>query len=147
VAHVELSLSESSMPAMPGVPDWSTVDRWAMAVEGANEPCVVIDGLGVITAASESACQLLGFRGPSAAVGLCVFSGVLPLVDFTAEGLPLPEGDLQRIPPVLAVTSGRLARGLMRVRTGVDVITMDAVSTPLFDERTVVGSLTFFCEV
>jgi hypothetical protein len=55
---------------------------------------------------------------------------------------------MANIPPLLAVTSGRLARGLLRVqRPGQLPGTVDAIATPLRDGDTVVGSLTFFAEV
>jgi len=40
-----------------------------------------------------------------------------------------------------------LARGLLRVRLGDDIVTIDAVATPLWADGDVAGSLTFFCTV
>jgi PAS domain-containing protein len=147
VAHVELSLSESLSVPIQGITDWNSVDRWTMAVDGATEPCLVIDVGAIIAAVSAPACALLGFQRPEDAVGQCLYADVLPLVDFTAAAGALAEGEVARIPPVLALTSGRLARGLMRTRAHGEIITMDALSTPLFESDTVIGSLTFFCVV
>jgi hypothetical protein len=148
VAHVELSLSESLSVPIQRIPDWNSVDRWTFAVDGATEPCLVIDIGAVIAAVSAPACALLGFQLPDDAVGQCLFADVLPLVDFTAAAGALAEGEVARIPPVLALTSGRLARGLMRTRGAHgEIITMDALSTPLWEHDTVIGSLTFFCVV
>lgn len=145
MAHVELSLSESLSVPIQHITDWSSVDRWTFAVDGATEPCLVIDIGAVIAAVSAPACELLGFARPEDAVGQCLYADVLPLVDFTAAAADLAEGEVSRIPPVLALTSGRLARGLMRTRAqNGEIITMDALSTPLREGDTVIGSLTFF---
>jgi hypothetical protein len=147
VAHVELSWTESATSPTSRTPQWNTVDRWSAAVDSANEPCVVIDSYANIAAASVSASRLLGFSSPRAALGACLYDRALPLLDFTAEGVGLSTDDIQRIPPIMALTSGLLARGVLRVRLGGDIVTMDAVSTPLLDGDVVVGSLTFFCVV
>jgi PAS domain-containing protein len=154
VAHLEMSLTEpSAVPASELSDDCSddlipsTVDRWADAVDHATEPCIVIDAKAVVAAASPTACRLLGFADPSAAVGTCLHDGILPLIDFAATANPLPDTELAKIPPMQALLSERLARGLLRVRLGGDVVTIDAVATPLLEGDDVVGSLTFFCTV
>jgi hypothetical protein len=124
-----------------------SMERWGAAVHGASEPCLVVDGLSRIVAASPRACELLGLGEPHMAVGLSLFAGVLRLLDFTAAGAALGDGELEKIPPVLAIASGRLARALMRVQSGGEVITLDAVATPLFEGPTVVGSLTFLMSI
>jgi hypothetical protein len=40
-----------------------------------------------------------------------------------------------------------LARGLLRVRSGDGLRTIDAVASPLYDGPTVVGSITFLCQI
>ncbi len=53
------------------------------------------------------------------------------------------------IPPLLAVSSGRMARGLIRLacpKTG-RVSTLDAIATPLVNGPDIVGSLTFFARL
>jgi hypothetical protein len=61
----------------------------------------------------------------------------------------LYEPEIERIPPLLAIRSGRLARGLMRVQTDVGDahLTVDAIATPLLVDGEVVASLTFFSAV
>jgi hypothetical protein len=51
------------------------------------------------------------------------------------------------MPSIQALLSERLARGLLRVRLGDEILTIDAVATPLLENGHVVGSLTFFCSV
>ena len=147
MAHVELSWTESPPSAMPRIPERRSVHMWSATVDGAHEPCMVINDLAVIAAASMPACRLLGFTGPNEAIGQCLFDHALPLLDFTSDGAPLSSEELQRIPPVLALSSGLLARGVLRVRSRNEIITMDAVSTPLHEFDRVVGSLTFFSVV
>ncbi|HEY9483786.1 MAG TPA: hypothetical protein VIR00_12570 [Micromonosporaceae bacterium] len=154
MAHLEMSLTEPfAIPASELVDDRSddlipsNVDHWADAVDHATEPCIVIDAKAVVAAASPAACRLLGFADPSAAAGVCLHDGTLPLIDFAATAHPLPDTELAKIPPVQALLSERLARGLLRVRLGGDVVTIDAIATPLHEGGHVVGSLTFFCTV
>ena len=148
MAHLEMSLTEPlTYPMSDGERACSTVDHWADAVDQANEPCLVIDSRAVIAAASPAASRLLGFDGPSSAAGLCLHDGVLPLIDFTAAANRLADTELAKIPPVQALLSERLARGLLRVRLGADIVTIDAVATPLWADGDVAGSLTFFCTV
>ena len=147
MAHVELSVSESfAADALPTEPT-SSLEHWATAVSTATEPCLAVDSFSMIVAASPAACTLLGFATQDDAVGRHLVAGVLRLLDFTAEGGPLPDSDLEKIPPVLAYSSGRLARGLLRVQSGGEVRTVDAIASPLFDGRKVVGSLTFFSQI
>lgn len=146
MAHVELSLSEPLLP--PARRETASLDRWAATVARAEEPCMVVDRMGVIVATSRHACELLGFDDPGRAVGRSLHAGVLQLLDFTAAGEALAEGDMDRIPPLLATTSGRLARLLLRVhRPGAEPVTVDSVATPLREGDLVVGSLTFFAAV
>jgi PAS domain-containing protein len=150
MAHLEMSLSEPAVDdAAPeqGTLVRTSVDRWSDAVDGAHEACLVIDAHAVISAASPAACGLLGFTGPGAAIGECLYDGVLPLVDFTATARPIPVDEVGRIPPLQPLTSRRLARGLIRLRIDGEVVTVDAVSTPLWERDQVIGTLTFLCQV
>jgi len=53
-----------------------------------------------------------------------------------------------KIPPLLAIASGGLARGLLRVRDEAGASrTVDAVSSALCDGSSVVGSITYFAPV
>ena len=54
-------------------------------------------------------------------------------LDFSAAGIALDEGEVSKIPPLLALASGRLARGLLRVQCRDDACTLDAIATPLLD--------------
>ena len=84
------------------------------AVAGAVEPCLVIDKRGVIVAMSQPCVAMLGM--PRAPVGASLREGPLKLIDFSAAGDKLSEHEVGKVPPILAVSSGRLARGLVRVR-------------------------------
>ncbi len=143
--HVELSLSEATdLPVVRS--GGSSLDRWSGAVETAGEPCLVVDGAGIVMAVSPG-CRALFGLDPVAALGNRLIA-VLDLVDFSAAAAALPDWEAERIPPLLAVTSGGLARGLLRVddHTG-NPRTVDAVSAPLRDGSTVVGSITYFAPV
>jgi hypothetical protein len=145
LAHVELSLTEPPAPR-EGQPE-DSLERWGRSVAAAPEPCLVIDSMSEIIAVSTSACELLGFPGQAAVVGRHLFGGILRLLDFTSVPSLLADGELEKIPPVLAFNSRRLARGLMRVRSGSVIRTIDAVATPLLDRDKVVGSLTFLSQI
>ncbi len=146
--HVELSLSEVADlgATRPGGFEGS-LHRWGFAVASASEPCLVIDASGVVVAASPG-CHALFGMDPADAVGRRLVDGVLRLLDFNAVSGELPGWEADKIPPLLAVASGGLARGLLRVADihGVPR-TVDAVSAPLRDATTVVGSITYFAPV
>ncbi|MBO0869093.1 MAG: hypothetical protein J2P15_11050 [Micromonosporaceae bacterium] len=149
MAHVELSVTDPFVAPRAGGPAaaMSSLDRWAIAAHNATEPCLLLDALQQVVAASPSACELLGLGDPESVAGKSVFAGVLRLVDFTAASADLGDGELEKIPPVLAYSSERLARGLMRVQNAMGTVTIDAIATPLFDGSTVVGSLTFLASI
>jgi hypothetical protein len=152
VAHVELSLSGAFVPQArtPTESEFVTsVDQWITTVAAAAEPCLVIDVTTKILAVSPSASQMLRLGQPAEAVGQPLLGGVMRLIDFTAGGGELDEPEIERIPPLLAIRSGRLARGLMRVQTdaGDAHLTVDAITTPLMHGDEVVASLTFLSAV
>lgn len=130
-------------------PAQSSFGRWAETVIAADEPCLVIDDAMTIVAASAACCALLGLADPSAAAGRPLLDAGLRLVDFTAARSELAETEVDKIPPLLAVTSGRQARGLLRVDRAGDTgdATVDAIATPLMVDGKVAGSLTFFAPV
>jgi PAS domain-containing protein len=139
LAHVELSL-------WPNVNSGS-LEMWGFVVAMASEPCVVLDGEGVVVSASPGCRPLLGFE-PADAVGLRLVDEVLRLLDFNAVSGELRGWEVDVIPPLLAIKSGGLARGLVRVSgPSGGTRTVDAVSTPLKQNGEVVGSLTFFNHV
>lgn len=127
----------------------SSLERWATAVIGATEPSLVLSADTRVVAASASCADLIALGDPDVARGQPLRSALGELVDFTASLAKLDNAEADKIPPLLAISSGRLARGLMRVRppAGGTVRTVDAVATPLWDGSTLVGSLTFFSEV
>ncbi|GHJ46742.1 hypothetical protein Cs7R123_40840 [Catellatospora sp. TT07R-123] len=144
MTHIELSLSHlEPVAAHPLI-------TWSAPIPSAEESCLVIDAAGLIVAASAPWARLVEAARPSELKGLHVLdSSVLCLIDFTAAGKELGEAEREQIPPLLALTSKRLARGLMRVRTddGAGSRTIDAVASPLWHGGTVVGSLSFFADV
>jgi hypothetical protein len=151
VAHVELSLSGAFVPQArtPAEAEFApSVDRWTATVAAAAEPCLVINTSMTIVALSASCSELLGLGKPVEAIGQPL-SGVLHLLDFTAGAGELEESDADKIPPLLALRSERLARGLLRVvpGPGETPLTVDAIATPLLDGGRVAGSLTFFSPV
>lgn len=152
MAHVELSLPESFVPsASPSTPqETDNFRRWCATVAAAIEPCLLIDLHTTIEAVSASCCELLGLGTPEKAVGQQLLEGELRLLDFTAARAELPEQETEKIPPLLALSSGRLARGLLRVRSGDaggSAATVDAIATPVITQGIVAGSLTFFSKV
>jgi PAS domain-containing protein len=126
----------------------SNVERWAATVLAATEPCLIINTEGRIAAVSPAGCELLGLDKPSEAIGEKLIEAI-SLIDFTANAGALEEPESGNIPPLLAVRSERLARGLMRVvpEEGQPPVTVDAIATPLSDGEKVLGSLTFFSAV
>ena len=152
VAHVELSLSGAFVPQARtpvGSEFVSSVERWTSTVATAVEPCLVIDVTTTILAVSPTCSELLGLGKPVDAISQPLLGSVLRLIDFTAGGGELDEPEIEKIPPLLAIRSKRLARGLMRVQTEGDQahLTVDAIATPLLDGDHVVASLTFFSPV
>jgi PAS domain-containing protein len=124
--------------------------NWARTAATADDACVVLDGDGMIVASSQSCRDLLGTDGrllpgnpPQDWSGRGLLD-VLRLVDLTAAGAPLAAWEAERIPPLLALATGNLARGLIRVRLGDLTRTVDVVSTPLSGGEAAAGSLSFF---
>lgn len=138
--HVELSLSDPLPLRGPAEAGDSTVALWAAVTARAPEPSLVLDQHAEIVAVSPPARALLNLD--ESAVGQPLFD-VLRLLDFTAAASPLDDAEMTKIPPLLALTSGRLARGLLRLRHGDATHTLDAVAVPLGAGGTD-GSLTFF---
>ncbi|WP_433388781.1 hypothetical protein [Micromonospora sp. KLBMP9576] len=152
MAHVELSLSDVFAPAAgPSTGQESdNLARWSSTVSHAAEPCLLIDAGTRVVSVSATGCELLCLGDPEDVVGLPLLDGGLRLLDFTANPRELTEQELDKIPPLLALSSGRLARGLIRVQgasAGAPDPTVDAISTPVFTGEVVAGSLTFFSPV
>jgi PAS domain-containing protein len=152
VAHVEFSLTEAFVPQADTSfeQESDSFTRWSATASDAAEPCLLIDSDTTIAAVSRSCCKLLGLGAPADAVGRPLLEGGLRLLDFTAARGELTEQEIDKIPPLLALTSGRLARGLLRVSSssaGAPDSTVDAIATPLLANGVVAGSLTFFSAV
>lgn len=151
--HVELSLSEAFLPDAGAPPEHRPDEsflRWTATVLSAREACLVIDHDTVITAVSASCCTLLGLGVPADAIGRPLLHDGLRLLDFTAARGELTGPEVEKIPPLLALTSGRLARGLLRVQADAAAeadATVDAIATPLWTGEAIAGSLTFFSAV
>lgn len=108
---------------------------------------MVLDLEAVIIATSASFERILGLECPP--VGRDLLDEVLSLLDF-GDGAALDGGEISKIPPLLALSSGRMARGLMRVGRCDHremACTLDAIATPLVESGAVTGSLTFFSQV
>lgn len=150
MAHIELSLApadaapDALLPALQVVSAVNHVDSWLEAVSEAEEPCLLLDAGGIMIGASRPCVAVLGAESADDLLGRGLLEDVIDLVDFTAAQERLQEAQLERLPPLLALTSGALARGLLRIRAGETVRTLDAVSTPLRAHGQLVGSLTFF---
>lgn len=120
---------------------------WIRLVRGAQDPCLVLDRCGRIAACSISAVVLLGLADPVTVVGRRLLDGEPHLVDFTAPSNRLCDWELGRIPPLRSLSTGDLARGVLRIRLAQRVRTVDAVTTPLHHDGELAGSLTFFREI
>ncbi|MER7459025.1 hypothetical protein [Micromonospora sp. NPDC126480] len=152
MAHVELSLSEVFAPTArtPTEQGSDNVGRWSATVSRADEPCLLIDAETRVVAVSASGCELLCLGAPQDVIGRPLLDGGLRLLDFTANRGELAEPEIDKIPPLLALSSGRLARGLLRIEGASPEdpdATVDAISTPVLRGGAVAGSLTFFSEV
>jgi hypothetical protein len=119
---------------------------WAQTASMAGEACVVIDQDGCVFAASPGCAELFEIDIDEAA-GRVLAGEVLDLRDFSAAQRALPDWEIKKTPPLLAISSAGLARGLLRVRVGRATKTVDAISVPLNDSGSIVGSLTFFVPV
>ncbi len=147
MAHVALSVSELYEPEQPRARFEGSLDLWSFAAGAANEPCVLVDAAGIVVSVSPACGPLFGID-PAEVTGRPLVDGVLRLLDFNRVSGELPGWEVDKIPPLLALTTGGLARGLIRV-PGIagGISTVDAISVPLRDGADVVGSLTFFALV
>lgn len=148
MVHLEMSLAsvditdELNAPRRPsGIAP--ALAAWHRAVADADDPCVLLDAEGMIAGVSAPCVSLLGALAPEQLLGRGMLDD-LDLVDFTATPQSLLPAQLARIPPLLALSSGTLARGLLRIRSGSDIRILDAIATPLRGEGEIAGSLTFF---
>lgn len=120
----------------------SGLARWVDQVRGSDEACLAVDAAGRVVAMSPSCGALLELQ-PDGSVGALLLDLVY-LVDFTQTGLPLVDAE-RSTPPLRALRSERLARGLVRLRLPMaGPATFDVVGVPL---AAGVGALGFFTRV
>lgn len=112
---------------------------WTLRVREAPEACLLLDDQARVVAMSPRCGELLGLD-PLTAVG-SLLADLLPLVDFSASGLPLPDAE-RHSPPLRALTSGALSRGLVRLRRRDALHTYDVVGVPLSDGAGAIAFLT-----
>ena len=116
--------------------------EWLPSVRSAQDACVLLDDRARVAAASPAVAPLL--TGPPASWIGARFADLVSAVDFTSGAAPhiTPE---MAMPPLRALASGGLARGLMRLRLADGaVVTYDVVSVPVCGAR---GVLSFFVPV
>ncbi len=113
---------------------------WVEQVRASAEACLAINSAGRVVALSASCGDLLELQ-PDGAVGALLLDLVY-MVDFTHTGLPLADAE-RSTPPLRALRSGRLARGLVRLRLPMaGTSTFDVVGVPLADGVGALGFLT-----
>jgi PAS domain-containing protein len=120
---------------------------WYAAVAAAEDPCLLLDANGLVGAVSAPFLTLFGLESAAEVLGRGLLDDLLELVDFSAGSSRLAAAELERIPPLLSLRSGGLARGLLRARVEGRVRTVDAVTTAVRTDGQVSGSLTFFSAV
>lgn len=111
---------------------------WGEAVRSSTECCLLLDAQARVSAASPAAASVLGL-----ALGVR-FLDLVSTVDFTSGAAPDLEQE-RTLPPLRALATGGLARGLVRIRTAHDeLVTYDVVAVPLARQS---GVLAFFARV
>ena len=118
------------------------VAAWAERVTEAQETALLLNERGRVVAISTGAALALNLD-PTTCIGKPLLDLVV-VVDFTATGVPVEDPDVQ-LPPLKALRSRTMARGLVRLRLGRGVlVTYDCVGVPLAGGD---GALAFFAEV
>ena len=118
------------------------IGRWAATVRASEEACLLLDADGRVVALSGLAADLLDLH-PDVATG-APLADQLSFVDFSLAALPTPEASAD-IPPLRALRSGGLARGLVRRRRISGALTTYDVVGVALAGRT--GALAFLVEV
>jgi hypothetical protein len=114
---------------------------WHAAVQSSEEACLLLDRDARVVAASAGAGVVLGTTTASA-VG-ARFADLVTAVDFTSGAAP--DLELERsMPPLRALSTGGLSRGLLRLRSAAGLVTYDVVAVPLAGQA---GVLAFFLAV
>jgi PAS domain-containing protein len=140
-------LDASSVPAAPrrkldlDAHGAGPISVWHAAVQNSGEACLLLDRDARIVAASAAVGVVLGTSAADA-VG-ARFVDVVTAVDFTSGAAP--DAEIERsMPPLRALATGGLARGLLRLRSAAGLVTYDVVAVPLADQS---GALAFFLAV
>lgn len=119
-----------------------SVSRWVEQVRDGAECALLVDADGRVAALSLGAAAMLGLD-PARSTG-ALLRDLVRLVDFTTAGLDLADPE-RHLPPLRAQTTGRMARGLVRLRLPHGAVpTYDAVGVPLAGGA---GALGFLSEV
>jgi len=117
------------------------ISVWHAAVMASAEACLLLDRDARVVAASGAVGAVLGTTAASA-VG-ARFVDLVTAVDFTTGALP--DAELERsMPPLRALATGGLARGLLRLRSVAGLVTYDVIAVPLAGQS---GALAFFLAV
>jgi hypothetical protein len=118
-----------------------SIGVWHGAVQASTEACLLLDSDARVVAASAAVGAVLGTTAASA-VG-AKFVDLVTAVDFTSGAAP--DLELERsMPPLRALATGGLARGLLRLRSSAGLVTYDVVAVPLSGQS---GALAFFLAV
>lgn len=132
------------IPLQPGAGDLleGGIAAWAQRVTEAQETCLVLNERGRVVAMSAGTAMSLNLD-PTACMGRPLLD-LVTLVDFSQTGVPVEDAEVQ-LPPLKALRTGTLARGLVRLRlTHGLLVTYDVVGVPLAGGQ---GALGFFSEV
>lgn len=122
-------------------PKQEGLKAWTTRVREAEEAVLVLDTRGRVFGMSASCAGLL--RVDPGQVFGALLVDIVTLVDFTAAALPLTEPGRQ-VPPLRALSTGALARGLVRFTRNGRTSTHDVVGVPLAKGA---GALAFFTAV
>ena len=118
------------------------IASWAQRITEAQETALLLNDRGRVVAISTGAALALDLD-----VTTCLGRPLLELVvvvDFSETGVPIEDPDVQ-LPPLKALRSQTMARGLVRLRLkGGVLVTYDCVGVPLAGGA---GALAFFAEV
>lgn len=114
---------------------------WYASVQASAEACLLLDRDARVVAASATVGAVLGTTSESA-VG-ARFVDLVTAVDFTSGAAPDLEPE-RSMPPLRALLTGGLARGLLRLRSSAGLVTYDVIAVPLSGQS---GVLAFFLAV
>lgn len=131
-----------SLPALRVVRR-NPLDHWLDAAHHSEDACLVVDADGVVAGISDVCLVALGISSSAEILGRGLLDDVVDFVDFAGAGVRPVPAELSKIPPLLVLQSGGVARGLIRVRTSAGVTTLDAASAAVHADGGLAGSVTF----